>query len=125
MIRLIFSLFILNSAFGFAQKAEFKFLTPTIHDWGKVKEGGILEHYFVFQNIGQEPLVINETMVACHCTTVKFPTYPILPQKTDSILVQFDTNKTYYRQNRAIIIKSNTKKNEKLVIKTFVIPKED
>lgn len=118
-------IFILNSAFGFAQNAEFTFLSPTTHQWDKVNEGVQLEHYFVFKNSGDLPLIIDDALVSCSCTKVNFPKNPVLPQQKDSILVSFDTNQKYYKQDRVIRLKANTKRTEKLRIKVYVIPKED
>ena len=116
---------IVNSAIGFAQYAEFNFLNKTVHKWEKVDEGVQLQHYFVFENIGNTPLVINEALVTCSCTKIEFPKYPILPKQKDSILVRFDTNQKYYMQDRIIKLKANTKKEQELRIKVFVVPKED
>ncbi|PKR79577.1 hypothetical protein CW751_14250 [Brumimicrobium salinarum] len=115
---------ILNSATGFAQFAEFDFISKTTHKWEKTNEGEQLNHYFVFKNIGDVPLIINDAITSCSCTTVKTPQHPVLPNKMDSIGVSFDTNKKYYNQNRTIQLKANTKNDEQLRIKVFVIPKE-
>jgi|SRR5690554_2071787 len=116
---------IVNSAIGFAQYAEFNFLSKTTHKWEKVDEGTQLQHYFVFENSGKNPLLINEALVSCSCTKVEFPQHPVLPQQKDSILVRFDTNQKYYNQDRIIKLKANTTKEQELRIKVFVIPKED
>lgn len=113
---------ILNSAIGFGQFAEFSFLGSATHQFGKVNEGVSLKHYYVFVNSGDTPLIIDEAKVTCSCTKVEFPRYPILPQQKDSILVTFDTKQKYYQQDRIIKLKSNTKKQEKLRFKVYVIP---
>lgn len=115
----------LNSAFGFGQMAEFNFLEGTTKKWDKTPEGTILKHYFVFKNTGEAPLIIDEALVACPCTKVAFPSKPVLSGTKDSILVTFDTNHKFYNQDRKIILKANTKKEEKLRIKVYVIPKEE
>ena len=122
---IVLLIMIVNSAIGFAQYAEFNFSNKATHKWDKVDEGAQLEHYFVFENSGEVPLIINEALVSCSCTKVEFPDYPILPQQKDSILVRFDTNQKYYMQDRIIKLKANTKKDQELRIKVFVVPKED
>lgn len=114
-----------NSAIGFSQYAEFDFIGKGTHKWGEVKEGTQLQHYFVFKNSGDLPLLIDEALVACSCTKVQFPKHPVAPQQKDSILVSFDTNQKYYQQDRIIKLKANTKKDVKLRIKAYVVPKED
>lgn len=116
---------IINSAIGFAQYAEFSFLDKTTHKWDKANEGDQLQHYFVFENTGNVPLIINEALVTCSCTKIIFPKYPIAPNQKDSILVSFDTNQKYYTQDRTIKIKANTKKEQELRIKVYVVPKEE
>lgn len=116
---------ILNSAIGFAQYAEFEFLSTPIHQFGKVNEGVQLKHYFIFKNSGDVPLSIDDALVSCPCTKIDFPKKPILPNQKDSILVHFDTQQKYYQQDRIIKLKANTKKQQKLRIKAYVIPKED
>lgn len=115
----------LNSALGFGQEAEFSFLTNTTVKWDKTPEGELLEHYFVFKNTGSEPLVIDDAEVACSCTKVTFPKKPIPPQSKDSILVTFNTEGKFYNQDRKILLKANTKKEAKLRLKVYVIPKEE
>ncbi|WP_159038335.1 DUF1573 domain-containing protein [Brumimicrobium mesophilum] len=116
---------IINSAIGFAQYAEFSFLEKTTHKWDKANEGDQLQHYFVFKNTGKVPLIINEALVTCSCTKIKFPNHPVAPNQKDSILVTFDTNQKYYMQDRIIKLKANTKKEEELRIKVYVVPKEN
>lgn len=122
---IVLLLLILNSAFGFAQNAEFTFINSSTHDWGEVNEGVQLQHYFVFKNTGDEPLIIDEALVSCQCTKVSFPNKPVLPQEKDSVLVRFNTHQKYYKQDRVIRLKANTKRTERLRIKVYVIPEDD
>ena len=115
----------LNSAFGFGQMAEFSFLDGTTKKWDKTAEGKMLKHYFVFKNSGDAPLIIDEAQVGCPCTKVILPKKPVPPGAIDSILVTFDTNLKFYNQDRKIILKANTKNEEKLRIKVYVIPKDE
>jgi hypothetical protein len=104
----LFSLFILNSALGFSQQAEFDFHKKT-HRFGKVKEGEIIKTIFTFTNKGDVPLVITDYEVACTCTTVIFPENPILPKGSGEIEIIFDTNGKIGYQDRSVIIHSNSK----------------
>jgi hypothetical protein len=118
-------LFILNSALAFSQVAEFNFLDKTTVKWGKVNEGEKLTHYFVFENSGNAPLLIEDAQVACPCTKVEFPKHPVSPGAKDSIKVTFDTEGKFYYQDRVVKLVANTKKEEKLRLKVYVIPKEE
>jgi hypothetical protein len=125
MSNIFFLLFIISSAVGFSQQAEFSFVESSVLKWGKVPEGTQLEKYVVFENTGSAPLIIKDYKVACACTKIQFPVYPISPNHKDSILVQFDTNNKFYHQDRVIEIYSNHKKPVKLKLKVYVIPKEE
>lgn len=114
-----------NSALGLSQVAEFNFLGNTTVKWDKTPEGEVLKHYFVYENTGDIPLIIEAANVACSCTKVTFPKQPISPGEKDSILVSFDTNNKFYYQNRSIELIANTKRKEKLKLKVYVIPKEE
>ena len=115
----------LSSAICMGQVAEFSFLDKTTVKFDKTPEGELLKHYFVFTNTGDIPLTINDAKVTCSCTNVEFPTSPIPPNATDSIKVTFDTNGKFYYQDRVIELIANTKKNQKLKLKVYVIPKEE
>ena len=125
MKSLLTIILILSSALGFGQEAEFSF-EKTSWKFPKTHEGEIVSHYYVFKNTGKAPLIISSYVVECHCTEIKFPTYPIAPGATDSLLLTFDTKGKYYNQERSVIISSNAKKKETIIwFKGYVIPKED
>lgn len=113
----------IHSALGFGQEAEFLFKGKTTIKWPNVAEGKKLEHYFVFENSGKQPLIIQDAKVACSCTKVEFPKAPIAPGQIDSIHVILDTKEKYYHQDRVIELVANTRKTEKLRMKVYVIPK--
>lgn len=113
---------VINSAFGLSQKAEFLFKGKQTVKWQKVAEGKQLEHYFVFENNGKQPLIIQEAKVACTCTRVIFPKNPIAPGQLDSIHVLFDTKGKSHFQDRVIELIANTTKTENLRLKVYVIP---
>ena len=123
-MRLFFAItiIVLNSALGLGQVAEFSF-DKTVHKFPDVKEGIVLEHFFIVKNTGQVPLIFSDYKVACACTKVELPTQPILPGEEYKLRVTFDTKGKYYFQDRIIYLKANTKKEEhKLRIKVNVIP---
>jgi len=114
----------LSSAPVFGQSAEFSLKHP-VHKFPKTKEGIILEHTYTFTNTGKAPLIFYDYKVECACTKVILPAEPILPGKTGTIKVIFDSNGKSYYQDREIFIRTNTKrKTEKLRFKVFIEPKE-
>lgn len=64
---------------------------------------------FSFTNTGDQPLIISAAKVECSCTTVDFPTQPVMPGQTGKVTVSFDTKSVYDRQDRVVEIISNVK----------------
>lgn len=124
MRLLLFAFLLMNSAFCFAQKAEFSIEKPT-HKFPKTIEGPVLKHEYHVLNTGTEPLVIADYKVACPCTKLTLPA-PIPPGKTGVIKLEFETKGKYYQQDRSIYLTTNTKKGaEVLRFKVFVEPLDE
>ena len=60
-------------------------------DFGKVKEGEVVEHLFKFKNSGKAPLVITNATSTCGCTVPLWPKEPIPPGQTGEIKVSFNS----------------------------------
>ena len=71
-----------------APKIEF---VEEIFDFGKLKEGDIVEHIFVFKNVGKSPLQILNVQVQCGCTVASKPEAPIGVGQKDMITVRFNS----------------------------------
>lgn len=91
-------------------QAEFRF-SERIHKFPKTKEGVLLEHDYMFTNVGDEPLVIDQVKVSCSCTKFNYPKEPIMPGEQGTIHVSFDTKGKIAWQDRILEIHSNAKKN--------------
>ena len=107
-----------NSSFVNAQ-AKIKF-TESKKDLGKVKKGEVVSADYEFKNEGDQPLIISNYEVECSCTTVDFPKQPIAPGQTSKLTVKFDTKSAYDRQDRKVVIVSNSKNSASVRIKCFV-----
>ena len=124
MKGILIFIFILNSALGIAQQAEFKFKDKT-QRLGKIQEGDVVTMLFEFTNSGDIPLIINDYKVACTCTKVILPEEPILPGKQGQIKVLFDSTGKIAYQDRTIELYSNTAKSpDKIRFTLSVINKE-
>ena len=87
----IFILFV--GIFSIAQegpKIEFKTETINYGDVIKGEDDGIRE--FVFTNTGDSPLIIKSVKSSCGCTVPTKPTEPIMPGKSDKIVVKYNMN---------------------------------
>lgn len=61
------------------------------HDYGKVKIGSIVNHVFIFNNQGDQPLIITKVVPSCGCQVAAFTKEPVQPGEKGEISVKFDT----------------------------------
>ncbi len=64
--------------------------TNTLHDFGANPQGTPVSHSFIFKNIGNEPLVLQNVKASCGCTTPYWPKEPILPGQESKIDVKYN-----------------------------------
>ena len=104
------SIIVLLFAFGIAgfgqNKAAITF-EETVIKFPKTQGGDVLNFSYPFKNTGTEPLIIENIKVACTCTKPIWPKHPIMPGKSDSITVEFDTKKVWGWQEKELRIYSN------------------
>ncbi|MDR2910751.1 MAG: DUF1573 domain-containing protein [Bacteroidales bacterium] len=63
----------------------------TVHDYGTIVQSGNGETEFVFVNKGTKPLVLNGVSASCGCTSPSWTRTPVLPGKTGSVKVKYNT----------------------------------
>jgi len=63
------------------------------YNFGKVAFGSDVSHTFNFKNVSKERINIREVVAACGCTTPKYSTDPIKPNRKGSILVKYDSKR--------------------------------
>jgi len=82
---------ICGMTFAMAQKqAEIKF-DETTHNFGKFSEKNpIVTYTFMFTNIGETPLIINQAAASCGCTVPEYTKEPIKPGERGSIKVTYN-----------------------------------
>lgn len=96
----------------------------SVHDFGTVNEGEIVETTFKVTNSGETDLVIIDAKVTCGCTVPAWPKEPIKPGNTEEIKVKFNTTGKPNRQQKNITLITNTKTGrEILTLKGNVTPK--
>ncbi len=82
-----------------------------IFDFGKIEQGGKVNHEFKFKNTGKTPLIISNATATCGCTVPEFPKEPILPGKEGVIKVIFNSAGKEGMQDKVITISSNANPN--------------
>jgi len=95
------------------------------YDFGEVTEGVIVKYSFQVKNVGDQMLRITNIMTSCGCTAAASQNDEILPGKTTSINVEFNSDGKVGLQNKVISVASNdaSQPNVKLEIKGKVVPK--
>ncbi len=69
------------------------FKEPVAFDFGKLEYAAPGIHKFVFQNAGEEALVITNVVSSCGCTVPVYPSKPLSKGTYDTIKVQYDTRR--------------------------------
>ncbi len=82
----------------------------TYRDFGKVKEGEVLEVSFRFINTGDKNLIISDVRPGCGCTDGQKPDEPIAPGKEGVIKAKFNSKGQHIGEARKnITVTANTK----------------
>lgn len=87
-------------------KFEFKDKNDT-YDFGTVKEGEKVVHVYEFKNVGDQPLQILRAEAGCGCTTPEWPKTPVMPGKTGTVKVTFNTAGKPGPAIKEVTLKSN------------------
>jgi hypothetical protein len=76
-------------------------------DIGTIKDGEVVMQTFHFQNNGNIPLVINDVVASCGCTTTNLSKRVLNPTDNATIQVVFDSKGWFGAQYKSITIVSN------------------
>ena len=101
-------------------------LSVTEHDFGKFKEeAGRQTFDFVVTNTGKDPLVIQNVVASCGCTTPEWTKQPIPSGGTGKVTAIYDPKDRPGTFNKTLSVYSNSKPEVVvLVIKGEVLPHE-
>lgn len=115
--------FLLSSAsvFSGGKGPVIKFESDQI-DFGKVKQGEVLNHVFIFKNEGDETLLIKKVRTSCGCTAVLLKNKEVPPGQTGEIKVTFNTKGYGDRVSKYIYIDSNDKSHpsRKIIVSALI-----
>ncbi len=103
-----------TSASGSTTGPKIEF-TKVEHDYGSIQKGANGNCEFTFKNIGTEPLILSSVSASCGCTTPSYSKEPIMPGKTGSVKVQYNTN-NIGGFNKTITVNSNAENNPRTVL---------
>ena len=103
-------------------RAVFK---ETSYDFGKVKQGDVVSHEFVFKNEGDASLVVDRVETTCGCTAVVISEKKIGPGKEGKIKTTFDTRGYAGRLSNYVYLVSNdgeTARRELTLVADIEVP---
>lgn len=83
------------------------FFPETQHDFGKVKEGEVVNYEFTFENKGTQPLEIKNIKTSCGCTAAITSEKDLKPGQAGTIKVNFDTKNRMGKASKTITVVSN------------------
>ena len=92
-----------------AQKpAEIKFDKLT-HDFGTFSEKNpIVTYTFIYTNVGEQPLVINQAVASCGCTVPEYTKTPVKPGEQGKLKVTYNgTGKFPGHFKKSITVRTN------------------
>lgn len=102
---LVGALLVVNTALAAGQpKIKFK---ETAWNFGKVKQGEVLSHEFIFTNEGDATLVIQKVSTSCGCTAALVSADKIPPGKEGRIEIKFDTRGYGGQLSKLVYVDSN------------------
>lgn len=128
MKKLLFSIsFLIFGISAESQIATTKIqVSATEHDFGKFKEeAGRQTFDFIVTNTGTEPLVIQNVVASCGCTTPDWTRQPIAAGAKGKVTAIYDPKDRPGQFNKTLSVYTNTKPEVTvLVIKGEVVPHE-
>ncbi|MCK9426861.1 MAG: DUF1573 domain-containing protein [Ignavibacteriaceae bacterium] len=79
----------------------------TLHDFGKIKEGSIVDYTFKYKNVGSAPLEISHVRTSCGCTAAVISGKSLKPKEEGTLKVEFDSSNREGVVTRTITLTSN------------------
>ena len=98
-----------------ANGAKIRFV-ETEHNYGDLQKGGNGDCEFTFVNEGNEPLILSKVKASCGCTTPSYTQKPVMPGKTGTIKVLYNTNNVG-GFSKTVTVESNAVDNPRVVLK--------
>ncbi|MFN3402889.1 MAG: DUF1573 domain-containing protein [Cytophagaceae bacterium] len=78
------------------------------HDFGKIKEGEVVDYTFKFKNTGTSPLIITEAKASCGCTIPEWTKDPVAPGGEGKIEVKYNSSGKEGQISKNVTVYANT-----------------
>lgn len=117
-------MFLLITYFLVFSTTSIAWTDDTTHDFGDLILKETYFHEFNFQNVGEEPIRIDNIRASCGCTIPDWTRDPIQPDSMASIRVQLVPNRTGYIRKPIKVYFSGQRNAEKLYLEAYVERKD-
>lgn len=81
--------------------------SDTLHDFGNMKEGEIVEYNFEYTNTGKKDIIISEAKGSCGCTVPEFSKTPLKSGEKTSMKVTFNSQGKHGFNEKTVTITTN------------------
>ena len=95
----------------------------TVHDYGNIMSGDDGTCEFKFKNTGKEPLILTNVYSSCGCTVPSWPKEPIMPGKSETSKVKYNTNRLGTINKKVTVVSNSENGTIELFIKGNVSAK--
>lgn len=103
------------------QLTEIQWLDSVNQELGTISEGQVPELSWKFKNVGDQPLIIENTSVSCGCTIAEKPEQPIMPGEQGVIKAKFNSDGKPGPNNKQVTVFANTKNTRQHVLQFTVL----
>lgn len=79
----------------------------TLHNFGVITEGEIIEYDFAYQNTGKKNVIISDAKAGCGCTIPTYKKEPIKPQESGVIKIKFNSQGKLGHNEKSVEISTN------------------
>ena len=79
----------------------------TLHNFGEITEGEIIEYDFAYQNTGKKNVIISDAKAGCGCTIPTYQKEPIKPQESGVIKIKFNSQGKLGHNEKSVEISTN------------------
>lgn len=119
MLAILFSIFLLSNPV-MNEESKVEWLSATTHDFGDLKQDVPVTVDFVFKNIGQDSLSIDNVRTSCGCTAPDWSEDLVPPDGESAIHIEFEAKNPGFFEKKIVVYFSNQRKGEKLFITGYV-----
>jgi hypothetical protein len=96
-------------------------MEETVYDFGRIREGTLATHSFIFYNTGKSSLILTNVQASCGCTTPEWSKEPIPPGGQGIIKAAYNSYGRPGDFQKYITVKSNAGPDVTLTIKGSVL----